>query len=435
MRELLGTPVISPFHQFGFVPSGTLVGIAVLAARFELITNAQHLISCQQLLLHQLQMIGDAMEFMKCIKQSLLEEVTPHRSDDEDNKNDYITSITNFLRMFDSGVVEKSIRCCVCEQIVISMESFEELLLTFDEIHHDKKGTRQSCSLGDMLDFYSRDYNTIVERECQACKQRRKMTQQNRIVTYPQILYIHLSCSTLDNCKIQSSVDFPVENFQPDEYFGTNDEQDDDTTYDLIASVNHEDKPKSPGHYTAVCRQSISGKWYQYDGQFVEVAHFTQRNKRDGTVRVLYQRLATILFYCKRSKQPSLADVSMLSSNEYDDKNHSEFSDNEDNDEGNYNDGNNSNVDNEVNHGKGNNDKGNNFNVDNEVEFMGTVSNSDQTRIEEVSISVISARNNYIMHFIYNSYQHFCYRNFIVLFQETETARITCAWGMEKEIT
>jgi hypothetical protein len=66
---------------------------------------------------------------------------------------------------------------------------------------------------------------------------------------------------------------------------------------------------------------------------------------------------------------------------------------------------------------------------------MGTVSNSDQTRIEEVSISVISARNNYIMHFIYNSYQHFCYRNFIVLFQETETARITCAWGMEKEIT
>jgi hypothetical protein len=49
--------------------------------------------------------------------------------------------------------------------------------------------------------------------------------------------------------------------------------------------------------------------------------------------------------------------------------------------------------------------------------------------------SLISARNNYIMHFIYISYQHFRYRNFIMLFQETETARITCAWGMEKELT
>ena len=57
------------------------------------------------------------------------------------------------------------------------MEKFEELLLYFDETHHDKKG-RQSCTLGDMLQFYSFDYNTIGERECQACKQKRNMTQQ-----------------------------------------------------------------------------------------------------------------------------------------------------------------------------------------------------------------------------------------------------------------
>ena len=43
-------------------------------------------------------------------------------------------------------------------------------------------------------------------------------------------------------------------------------------------------------------------------------------------------------------------------------------------------------------------------------------------------------RLNYIIHFIYSSFQHFSYRYFIVLFQETETSPI-CAWGMEKGIT
>ena len=53
-----------------------------------------------------------------------------------------------------------------------------------------------------------------------------------------------------------SSVNFPVENFQPSMYLGMNDKND-DTTYDLIASVNHQRQPNGGGHYYAICRQTF----------------------------------------------------------------------------------------------------------------------------------------------------------------------------------
>ena len=48
----------------------------------------------------------------------------------------------------------------------ISTENFEVLNLGFDETHNNKEKGRHSCSLGEMLEFYSRDNDSIVEREC-----------------------------------------------------------------------------------------------------------------------------------------------------------------------------------------------------------------------------------------------------------------------------
>ncbi len=62
-------------------------------------------------------MKGDANEFMKKLKGSLLVEVKAQCCKDKDYDDDLIkSSITNYLDMFDSGLTEKSIQCSVCKK-------------------------------------------------------------------------------------------------------------------------------------------------------------------------------------------------------------------------------------------------------------------------------------------------------------------------------
>jgi ubiquitin C-terminal hydrolase len=183
-------------------------------------------------------------------------------------------------------------------------------------MHNDENSKNNSCDLGDMLKSYSMEYNSNLERECQTCKQRTRTVEQNCILCYPEILCIVLCRSTTNGGKILSLVNFPLENFQPSDYLGVNDKND-DTTYNLIASVNHQIQPNGGGHYYAICRQNISGRWYKYDNKSVTVADFTKCNKV-RTVKIGYQRAATILFYIRRSKPPSLIEMSILSNNDED---------------------------------------------------------------------------------------------------------------------
>jgi hypothetical protein len=196
---------------------------------------------------------------MKSFKESLLNKVRAQRCNNNDDNDNLKTSITNYFDMFDSGLVEKSIQCSMCNEIAKEQTPFEELLLYFDQIHHDQNTKNNSCYLGDMLKSYSTDFDSNLERECQACKKRTQTVEKNCIVRYPEILCIVLCRSIAKKGRILSSVNFPVENFQPSTYLGMNDEND-DTTYDLIVSVNHQIQPNSGGHYYAICRQNISGR-------------------------------------------------------------------------------------------------------------------------------------------------------------------------------
>ena len=123
--------------------------------------------------------------------------------------------------------------------------------------------------------------------------------EKNGIACYPEILCIVLCRSITNGGRILSSVNFPVENFQPSEYLN---DGNDDTTYDLIASVNHHAKPNGGGHYYAICRQNILGRWYKYDDENVAAVVLT-RAKGIRTVKIEHQRAATILFYKKEVNQ------------------------------------------------------------------------------------------------------------------------------------
>ena len=101
------------------------------------------------------------------------------RCDNNDDNDDLKTFITNDFDMFDSGFVEKTIQCSMCNGKAKEQTPFEELLLYFDHIHHDENSKNNSCNLGDMLKSYSTEYTSNLEPECQACKQRMQTVKKN----------------------------------------------------------------------------------------------------------------------------------------------------------------------------------------------------------------------------------------------------------------
>jgi hypothetical protein len=212
-----------------------------------------------------------------------------------------------------------------------------------------------------------------VERFCAACSQERIMRQHYRIVKYPPILCIQLERALPDKTnRNQSSVDFPLNNFRPHQYFEPNNESVNSTEYYLFALVNHVGKKNFVGgHYTAVCRQGLHGEWWNYDDDVVQLAQITQRNKANGTVLSSFQKTATMLFYCKYDERTSSTEMSVLTSNENDDDDESRFSSPHE-DYGNSN----SNVDGEANNGTGNTD-------------ANDTGNSNDSTIQKVSTSII----------------------------------------------
>ena len=215
-----------------------------------LITIAKHLIYCQQLFIHHLQLIGDAEEFFLSVKQALQNEVSSFHKKHGNNTNNYYSFIVNFLAMFNGCQVESSFICTKCNQSTVSVDDLHSLRLGFDPAHDNKK-----FSLGDMLRYCSTNGGEHVQRFCATCREETIMTQQCRIDNFPPILCIQLERGQYaKTTRNQSSVDFPLDNFQPHQYFGPNNESVNSTEYYLFALVNHVGKKNFVGgHYTAVC--------------------------------------------------------------------------------------------------------------------------------------------------------------------------------------
>ncbi len=101
-----------------------------------------------------------------------------------------------------------------------------------------------------------------------------------------------------------------MENFKPDESFGSH-EGTDDVIYNLVATINHQPTSKNQGHYTMISRQHDLGIWYEYDDERVKVANFTKIIQGVCTVKIPLQRAASMLFYV--NKGPTSVDSSDLS--------------------------------------------------------------------------------------------------------------------------
>ncbi len=110
--------------------------------------------------------------------------------------------------------------------------------------------------VGEMLTYYSKNQDDILDYECVHCNQRMRATQRHCKCCYPKILCIGLCRNRYDRntrtlSRIQSSFGYPVENFKPNESFGSH-AGTDDVIYDLVATINHQPTFKNQGHFTTI---------------------------------------------------------------------------------------------------------------------------------------------------------------------------------------
>jgi hypothetical protein len=158
---------------------------------------------------------------------------------------------------------------------------------------------------------------------CTHCRRKENGTVKNlKISTLPAVLIIHLKrfCQTkMSNSKLVYPVQFPLVGLDVRRFLSTkkNNEQinnddsgaDDDQPdfidhhhqekqyeflYDLFAVCNHRGS-MSNGHYTAYCKNPVTGKWFCYDDHLVSELDSSRVCTPD----------AYILFYRRRDISPS----------------------------------------------------------------------------------------------------------------------------------
>ncbi len=117
--------------------------------------------------------------------------------------------------MFSHGLTNHSVCCHECEK---RENPFSELNLYFDDSHHTNNKKSNICTLGELLENYNTREDVIYDYDCDVCKVKTQATVCNRVHCYPRVRCIALSQgSYLENKHsiIQTSVDFPFENFKP----------------------------------------------------------------------------------------------------------------------------------------------------------------------------------------------------------------------------
>ncbi|KAL9656475.1 hypothetical protein ABK040_005239 [Willaertia magna] len=103
---------------------------------------------------------------------------------------------------------------------------------------------------------------------CPNCKDHVQATKKVEIWKSPDILVVHLKrfqFNAYTRDKIDRFIDYPLQNFDLEPYVQSKDPEDHkDLNYDLFAISDHYGG-LGGGHYTAVARNHLDGKWYKFD--------------------------------------------------------------------------------------------------------------------------------------------------------------------------
>ena len=101
---------------------------------------------------------------------------------------------------------------------------------------------------------------------CENCKKKQRPKKKLEIYNAPKILIIQIKRFS-HITKINTKVNFPLIDLDLSKYIISDDESK-NAKYDLFAVANHYGS-LSFGHYTAVCKNSLNDKWYEYNDSSV----------------------------------------------------------------------------------------------------------------------------------------------------------------------
>ncbi|XP_004639058.1 ubiquitin carboxyl-terminal hydrolase 8 isoform X1 [Octodon degus] len=189
------------------------------------------------------------------------------------------------------GQFKSTVQCLTCHKKSRTFEAFMYLSLPL--------ASTSKCTLQDCLRLFSKEEKLTDNNRfyCSHCRARRDSLKKIEIWKLPPVLLVHLKRFSYDGRwkqKLQTSVDFPLENLDLSQYvIGPKNSL---KKYNLFSVSNHYGGLDG-GHYTAYCKNAARQRWFKFDDHEVS----------DISVSSVKSSAAYILFYT--SLGPRAADL------------------------------------------------------------------------------------------------------------------------------
>ncbi|XP_058397543.1 ubiquitin carboxyl-terminal hydrolase 8 isoform X2 [Diceros bicornis minor] len=189
------------------------------------------------------------------------------------------------------GQFKSTVQCLTCHRKSRTFEAFMYLSLPL--------ASTSKCTLQDCLRLFSKEEKLTDNNRfyCSHCRARRDSLKKIEIWKLPPVLLVHLKRFSYDGRwkqKLQTSVDFPLENLDLSQYvIGPKNNL---KKYNLFSVSNHYGGLDG-GHYTAYCKNAARQRWFKFDDHEVS----------DISVSSVKSSAAYILFYT--SLGPRAIDV------------------------------------------------------------------------------------------------------------------------------
>lgn len=243
----------------------------------------------------------DAQEFLRFLLDGLHSEVNrvlvrpkanndslDHLPDDEKGRQMWM----KYLDREDSrigdlfvGQLKSSLTCSACGYCSTAFDPYWDLSLPI------AKGYGEVNLIDCMRLFTKEDILDGDEKPtCYRCKARTKCTKKFSIQRFPKILVLHLkrfSEARMRSSKLTTYVNFPLKDLDLREFASQSSNH---AIYNLYAVSNHSGTTMG-GHYTAYCKNSVSGEWHVFNDS--RVTPLSTSHVRSSDAYLLFYELAS----------------------------------------------------------------------------------------------------------------------------------------------
>ncbi|NWW49635.1 UBP50 hydrolase, partial [Pedionomus torquatus] len=176
-------------------------------------------------------------------------------------------SETSIITQLFEGQLSYQVMCLECKTVTEKPERFTILSLPVP--------SKSACSLEDCLKcFFQQDTLTWNNQiHCSLCGKKQDAVVKAAITKAPQIIILHLKrfeWQDKHKRKLSTAIRYPLSNLDLSPYMAQWSHESDhrDVEYNLSAVVNHSGF-LDDGHYTALCKHSITKNWYSFDDDHV----------------------------------------------------------------------------------------------------------------------------------------------------------------------